>query len=75
MHWWSSKIKGTWDFEPGENRSNPLVKKLTMEVKGLNVETGVPTSTVINDEEIREAGLSGFLGIQVVTFQFFDIKM
>lgn len=33
----------------------PLVEKLTTEVKGLNVETGVPTSIVIDDEEIREA--------------------
>lgn len=33
----------------------PLIEQLTTEVKGLSVETGVPTSIVINDEEIREA--------------------
>ena len=33
----------------------PLVEKLTTEVKGLHIETGVPTSTVISDDEIREA--------------------
>ncbi len=33
----------------------PIVEKLTTEVKGLNVQTGVPTPTVVNDEEIREA--------------------
>ena len=33
----------------------PLVEKLTTEVKGLNVKTGVPMSIVIDDEEIREA--------------------
>jgi rod shape-determining protein MreB len=33
----------------------PLVQKLTTEVRGLNVKTGVPMSIVIDDEEIREA--------------------
>ena len=33
----------------------PIEEELTTEVKGLNVQTGVPTSTVVNDEEIREA--------------------
>jgi len=33
----------------------PLLEKLTTEVKGLNVKTGVPMSIVIDDEEIREA--------------------
>jgi len=33
----------------------PLVRKLTAEVKGLNVKTGVPMSIIVDDEEIREA--------------------
>ena len=33
----------------------PLVEKLTTEVRGLNVKTGVPMSITIDDEEIREA--------------------
>ncbi len=33
----------------------PLVEKLTTEVKGLNVKTGVPMSLIVDDEEIREA--------------------
>jgi rod shape-determining protein MreB len=33
----------------------PLVQKLTTEVRGLNVKTGVPMSIIIDDEEIREA--------------------
>ncbi|GJL79676.1 MAG: rod shape-determining protein [Nitrospinaceae bacterium] len=33
----------------------PLVEKLTTEVRGLNVKTGVPMSIIIDDEEIREA--------------------
>jgi rod shape-determining protein MreB len=33
----------------------PLVQKLTTEVRGLNVKTGVPMAIVIDDEEIREA--------------------
>ena len=33
----------------------PLIEPLTTEVKGLNVETGIPTSISINDEEIRDA--------------------
>jgi rod shape-determining protein MreB len=33
----------------------PQVKKLSTEVKGLNVRTGVPTSLTIADDEIREA--------------------
>ncbi|SVC11305.1 uncharacterized protein METZ01_LOCUS264159 [marine metagenome] len=33
----------------------PLIETLTSEVKGLNVETGVPTSIVVSDDEIREA--------------------
>ncbi len=33
----------------------PQVKKLSAEVKGLNVRTGVPTSLTIADDEIREA--------------------
>ena len=33
----------------------PLIETLTTEVKGLNIETGVPTSIVISDQEIREA--------------------
>jgi rod shape-determining protein MreB and related proteins len=33
----------------------PLLEKLTTEVKGLNVKTGVPMSIIIDDEEIREA--------------------
>ncbi len=33
----------------------PLREPLTTEVKGLNIKTGVPTSIMINDEEIREA--------------------
>ena len=33
----------------------PVQPALTTEVRGLNVKTGVPTSIVINDEEIREA--------------------
>jgi rod shape-determining protein MreB len=33
----------------------PQVKKLSTEVKGLNVRTGVPTSLVVTDDEIREA--------------------
>ncbi|MCH8312710.1 MAG: rod shape-determining protein [Nitrospinae bacterium] len=33
----------------------PLLKKLTTDVKGLNVKTGVPMSLAIDDEEIREA--------------------
>ena len=33
----------------------PNVEKLTTEVKGLNVQTGVPTSIIISDEEIRTA--------------------
>ena len=33
----------------------PLIETLTAEVKGLNVETGVPTSIVVSDDEIREA--------------------
>ncbi|MEE2987180.1 MAG: rod shape-determining protein [Nitrospinota bacterium] len=33
----------------------PGVAKLTCEVKGLNVKTGMPMSIVVDDEEIREA--------------------
>jgi len=33
----------------------PQVKKLSTEVKGMNVRTGVPTSLKIEDDEIREA--------------------
>ena len=33
----------------------PLLEKLTTEVRGLNVKTGVPMSIMIDDEEIREA--------------------
>ncbi|MFQ5451089.1 MAG: rod shape-determining protein [Nitrospinaceae bacterium] len=33
----------------------PLVETLTTEVKGLNVRTGVPTSIIVDDEQIREA--------------------
>ncbi|MBI5427741.1 MAG: rod shape-determining protein [Nitrospinae bacterium] len=33
----------------------PIVEKLTAEVKGLNVKNGVPTSIIVDDEEIREA--------------------
>jgi len=33
----------------------PLDKKMTTDVKGLNVKTGVPMSLTIDDEEIREA--------------------
>ena len=33
----------------------PSLDKLTTEVKGLSVQTGVPTSITISDEEIREA--------------------
>ncbi|MEE9257991.1 MAG: rod shape-determining protein, partial [Nitrospinaceae bacterium] len=33
----------------------PVVEKLTTEVKGLNVKTGVPVSIVVDDEEIRNA--------------------
>ena len=33
----------------------PVQPALTTEVRGLNIKTGVPTSIVINDEEIREA--------------------
>ncbi|QPJ64164.1 MAG: rod shape-determining protein [Candidatus Nitrohelix vancouverensis] len=33
----------------------PLIKKLSVEVKGLNVKTGVPTSIIVGDDEIREA--------------------
>jgi len=33
----------------------PIEEELTTEVKGLNVQTGIPTSTVVNDEEIRKA--------------------
>ena len=33
----------------------PQKKKLTTEVKGLNIKTGVPMSITIDDEEIREA--------------------
>jgi rod shape-determining protein MreB and related proteins len=33
----------------------PLLEKLTTEVRGLNVKTGVPMSIIIDDEEIREA--------------------
>jgi len=33
----------------------PVAERLTTEVKGLNVKTGVPTSITVNDEEIREA--------------------
>lgn len=33
----------------------PLDKPLTTQVRGLNVKTGVPTSIMVNDEEIREA--------------------
>ncbi|MBI4384021.1 MAG: rod shape-determining protein [Nitrospinae bacterium] len=33
----------------------PIVEKLTTEVKGLNVKNGVPTSIIVDDEEIREA--------------------
>ena len=33
----------------------PGLEKLTTEVKGLHIETGVPTATLINDDEIREA--------------------
>jgi len=33
----------------------PLDKPLTVQVRGLNVKTGVPTSIMINDQEIREA--------------------
>jgi len=31
----------------------PIEEELTTEVKGLNVQTGIPTSIVVNDEEIR----------------------
>jgi len=33
----------------------PNIGRLTTEVKGLNVKTGVPTSVIINDDEIRHA--------------------
>ena len=33
----------------------PSVDKLSTEVKGLSVQTGIPTSIAISDEEIREA--------------------
>jgi rod shape-determining protein MreB len=33
----------------------PLVEKLSTEVKGLSVETGIPTSITICDEEVRGA--------------------
>jgi rod shape-determining protein MreB len=33
----------------------PLKERLTAEVRGINVKTGVPTSIQVNDEEIREA--------------------
>ncbi|MGP0566966.1 rod shape-determining protein [Nitrospina sp. 32_T5] len=33
----------------------PQPKPLTTQVRGLNVKTGVPTSILVNDEEIREA--------------------
>ena len=33
----------------------PLDKRLTTEVKGLNIQTGIPTSIVVDNEEIREA--------------------
>ncbi len=33
----------------------PLAESLTTEVKGMNIKTGVPSSIVINDEEIRGA--------------------
>ncbi|MBI4388573.1 MAG: rod shape-determining protein, partial [Nitrospinae bacterium] len=33
----------------------PIVERLTTEVKGLNVKNGVPTSIIVDDEEIREA--------------------
>ena len=33
----------------------PLLEKLNTQVKGLNVQTGVPTSTEISDDEIRGA--------------------
>tara|TARA_B100000686_G_C16776316_1_gene968727 strand:- start:255 stop:1289 length:1035 start_codon:yes stop_codon:yes gene_type:complete len=33
----------------------PLVEKLTTEVKGLSVRSGVPESIVVNDEEMRQA--------------------
>lgn len=33
----------------------PMEKPLTIEVKGMNIKTGVPNSIVVNDGEIREA--------------------
>ena len=33
----------------------PLDKRLTTAVKGLNIQTGIPTSIVVDNEEIREA--------------------
>ena len=33
----------------------PLLKRLTTDVRGLNVKSGVPMSLTIDDEEIREA--------------------
>lgn len=33
----------------------PVKPKLTTEVRGLNIKTGIPTSLTISDEEIREA--------------------
>ncbi len=33
----------------------PLEQKKTLQVRGLNVKTGVPTSLIVHDEEIREA--------------------
>ena len=41
----------------------PNVEKLTTEVKGLNVQTGVPTSLMISDEEIRAAMQEPILSI------------
>ncbi len=35
--------------------ASPLSERLTTEVKGINVKTGIPASIVVDDEEIRKA--------------------
>ncbi len=44
----------------------PLIDRKYIEVKGLNIKTGVPTSITVNDEEIREAMKEPITAIQTV---------
>ncbi len=44
----------------------PLMDRKYIDVKGLNIKTGVPTSITVNDEEIREAMKEPITAIQTV---------